>query len=112
MTAIVIRGRAKATGLTGRASWRATVSDAGRRAVAFAAAAVMAGLVGTVLLQLVTQLLSFPAPVAITGITVLAAALLNSLRRHLHVSTPGSVPPNVRRHSTGRGPTGSRRAGR
>jgi hypothetical protein len=83
MAVIVIRGRAKATGLAGLARWRATVSDAGRRAVACAAAAVMAGLAGAVLLQLVAQLLSFPAPVAITGITVVTAALLNSLRRHL-----------------------------
>lgn len=83
MAVIVIRGRAKATGSTGLASLRGAVSDVGRRAVALAAAAVMAGAVGAALLQLVGQLLSFPAPVAVIGITVVAAALLNSLRRHL-----------------------------
>jgi hypothetical protein len=83
MAVIVIRGRAKATGSTGLASWRGAVSEVGRRAVAFAAAAVMAGAVGAALLQLVGQLLSFPAPVAVTGITVMAAALLSSLRGQL-----------------------------
>jgi hypothetical protein len=57
------------------------VSDVGRRAVALAAAAVMAGVVGAALLQLVGQLLSFPAPVAVIGIMVVAVALLSSLRR-------------------------------
>ena len=45
------------------------------------AAAVMVCAVGAALLQLVVQLLGFPAPVAVTGITVLAVALLSSLRR-------------------------------
>jgi hypothetical protein len=83
MAVIVIRGRAKGTGSTGPASLRGPVSDVSRRAVAFTAAAVMVGAVGAALLQLVGQLLSFPAPVAVTGITVMAAALLTSLRRQL-----------------------------
>jgi hypothetical protein len=91
MAVIAIRGRAKATRLTGSASLRAHVSSTARRAVAFAAAAVMAGAVGAALLQLVGQLLGFPAPVAVIGITVMAAALLNSLRRHRRTRTgPGT----------------------
>ena len=83
MAAIVIRGNAKATWLTGLASLRAKASAVVRRAMACAAAAVMVCAVGAALLQLVAQMLSFPAPIAVTGITVMAAALLNSLRRHL-----------------------------
>ena len=48
--------------------------------MACAAAAVMVCAVGAALLQLVAQMLSFSAPIAITGITVMAAALLHSLR--------------------------------
>lgn len=54
-----------------------------RRATACAAAAVMVCAVGAALLQLAAQILSFPVPVAVTGLTVMAAAFLNSLRRHL-----------------------------
>ena len=80
MTAIVIRGNTKATWLTGLASLRARASGVVRRAMACAAAAVMVCAVGAALIQLVAQLLSFSAPIAVTGITVMAAALLNSLR--------------------------------
>src|ERR1700760_593807 len=83
MAGIALRGRARTTGLTGRAGLRAKVIGVARRVVAFAAAAVMVGAVGAALVQLVVQLLGFPAPVAVTGITVLAVALLSSLRRHL-----------------------------
>ncbi len=83
MAAIVIRGNAKATWLTGLASLRAKASAVVRRAMACAAAAVMVCAVGAAMLQLVAQMLSFSAPIAVTGITVMAAALLNSLRRHL-----------------------------
>ena len=54
-----------------------------RRATAYAAAAVMACAVGAALLQLAAQILSLPAPMAATGITVMTAALLHSLRRLL-----------------------------
>ena len=80
MAAIVIRGNAKATWLNGLASLRAKASAVVRRAMACAAAAVM---VGAALLQLVAQMLGFSAPIAVTEITVMAAALLNSLRRYL-----------------------------
>jgi hypothetical protein len=83
MTVIVIRGNAKATWLIGLASLRARVSGAVRRAIACAAGAVMICAVGAALLQLVDQMLSFPAPIAVTGITVMAAALVKALRRHL-----------------------------
>ena len=80
MTAIVIRGNTKATWLTGPASLRAKASGVVRRAMACAAAAAMVCTAGAALIQLVAQLLSFSAPIAVTGITVTAVALLNSLR--------------------------------
>ena len=83
MAVIVIRGNAKATRLTGLASLRARASGVVRRAMACAAAAVMVCAVGAALLQLVDQMLSFPVPIAVTGITVMAAALVKALRRHL-----------------------------
>ena len=52
-----------------------------RRAMAGAAAAVMVCALGAALLQLVDQMLSFPAPIAVTGITVMAAALIKALRQ-------------------------------
>jgi formate hydrogenlyase subunit 4 len=39
--------------------------------------------VGVALLQLAAQILSFPAPIAVPALTLMAATLLNSLRRHL-----------------------------
>jgi hypothetical protein len=57
--------------------------------------------VGAALFQLVAELVSFPAPIAVTAITVMAAALLNSLRRHIrtqpgHWHGPGN-PHSVQR---------------
>jgi hypothetical protein len=89
MTAIVIRKNAKAAWVTGMAGVRTQARDLGRRAIAYAAAAVLAGAVGVALLQLVAEILSFPAPISVTAITLMAAALLTSLRRHLH---PGRAP--------------------
>ena len=43
----------------------------------YAAATVLACPVAAALLQLVAELASFPAPVAVTAITVMAAVLLN-----------------------------------
>lgn len=83
MAVIAIGGHAKATGLTGLASLRAKGFGVARRAVAFAAAAVLVGAVGAALLQLAVQVLSFPVPVAVIGMTVMAAGLLGSLRGHL-----------------------------
>ena len=92
MAAIVIRHNAKATWLTGV---RATARDMVQRAMAYVATAVMICAVGAALLQLAVQLVSFPAPIAVPGITLMAAALLNSLCRHLrtsarHRSGPGN----------------------
>ena len=97
MAAIVIRGHAKAIWLTGLASLRAKASGVVRRAMAWAAAAVMVGAVGAALLQLVAQMLSFSAPIAVTGIVVMAVVLLNWLRRHLRTRAgrrcgPGNAP--------------------
>jgi hypothetical protein len=66
-----------------------------RRATACAAAAVLVCAVGAALLQLADQILGFPVPVAVTGLIAMAAALLNSLRRHLrararHRDSPAS----------------------
>lgn len=83
MAAIVIRGNARGTWLTCLASLRAKGCEMARRATAYAAAAVVVCAVGAALLQLAAQILSFSAPIAVTGLTVMAAALLNSLRRHL-----------------------------
>ena len=83
MAAIVIRHDPEATRLTGLAGVRATARDMVQRATAYVAAAIMICAVGTALLQLAVQLLSFPAPIAVPGITLMAAALLNSLRRRL-----------------------------
>jgi len=83
MAAIVIRQNAKAAWLTAIAGVRAKAREMVRRAMDCAAAAVLVCAVGAALLQLVAELLSFPAPIAVTAITVLAAALLNSLRRHI-----------------------------
>jgi hypothetical protein len=84
MTAIVIRENAKATWLTGMAGVRTRACDLVQRVMACAAATIMICAVGVALLQLVIQLLSFPAPIAVPAITLMAAALLNWLRRHLH----------------------------
>jgi membrane protein implicated in regulation of membrane protease activity len=62
---------------------RARAHDLVARATAYAAAAVLAGAAGAALLHLVAQILSFPAPIAVTALTLAAAALLHSLRRHL-----------------------------
>ena len=102
MAVIVIRENAKAARLTGLASLRATVSGVVRRAMACAAAAVMICAVGAALLQLVAQMLSFSAPIAVTGITVVAAALLNSLRRHLRTRVRHRCGPGARVASRGR----------
>jgi hypothetical protein len=81
MAAIVIRGNARLTGLAGLASVRAKACDMAQQGMARAAAAVMVGAIGAALVQLAVQILSFPAPVAVPGLTVMAAALLFSLRR-------------------------------
>jgi hypothetical protein len=96
MAAIVIRQNAKAAGLAGRAGGRAAARGMVRRAMDYAAATVLACAVAAALLQLVAELASFPAPVAVTAITVLAAVLLNSLRRSLcgpRRWRAGVVPP-------------------
>jgi membrane protein implicated in regulation of membrane protease activity len=83
MATIVFRPNAPAARHVGPAGLRATVAELARRATACAAAAVMICAVGAALLQLAAQVLSFPAPVAVTAIALLAVTLLYSLRRHL-----------------------------
>ena len=79
MAVIVIRGTARSAWLTGLASVCARARDLARRAMACAAAAVMICAVGAALLQLAVEIVSFPAPVAAAGITVLSAVLLHLL---------------------------------
>ena len=72
-----------------------------RRAVACAAATILICAVAAALAQLAAELLSFPAPIAVTAITLMAAALLHLLCRHLrtparHRPGPGN-PHSLRR---------------
>ncbi len=95
MAAIVIRDNAKATWLAGLADVRAKACNMIQRAMACAAATILICAVAAALFQLAAELLSFPAPIAVTAMTLMAAALLNSLRRHLrtaarHRSGPGT----------------------
>jgi hypothetical protein len=83
MAAIVISENAKAAGLNRRAGGRAMARGIVRRAMDCMATTVVGCAVGAALLQLVAELASFPAPLAVTAITVMAAALLNSLSRHI-----------------------------
>jgi hypothetical protein len=55
-----------------------------QRGLFCAAAAVVVCAIGAAALQLAILILGMPAPLAITGITLVAVVLLNSLRRRLH----------------------------
>jgi len=95
MAAVVIRDNAKATWLTGLAGVRAKARDMVQRAMACAAATILICAVAAALVQLAAELLSFPAPIVVTAMTLMATALLNSLCRHLrmparHRSGPGN----------------------
>jgi len=85
MAAIASRDNAdaKATSLTGLAGLRATACGMAQRTMAWAAAAILICAVAAALVQLAAELLSFSAPIAVTGMTLMAAALLHSLCRHL-----------------------------
>jgi Kef-type K+ transport system membrane component KefB len=83
MAVIVIRGNARAAGLTGLASVCSRAWDMARQAMARAAAAVMICAVGVAVLQLAVEIVSFPAPIAVAGMTVLTAVMLNVLCRCL-----------------------------
>jgi hypothetical protein len=95
MAAIAIRDNAKATWLTGLAGVRAKACDMAQRAMACAAAAILICAVAAALAHLAAELFSFPAPIAVTAMTLMAAALLDSLCRRLrtptgHRSGPGN----------------------
>jgi hypothetical protein len=93
MTAIVIRDTAKATWPAGQAGVRPKARDMVQRAMACAAATILICAVAAALAQLAAELLSFPVPVAVPAMTLMAAAVLDSLCRHLR--TPA-------RHRSGR----------
>ena len=86
MAAIVIRNNATATWLSGLAGVRAKACDMGQRAMACAAATILICAVAAALVQLAAELLSFPVPIAVTAMTLMAAGLLISLRRHQRTS--------------------------
>ena len=94
MAVIIIRDHTAQTWLTGLAGVRAKAYDMGQRAMTCAAATILIGAVTAALVQLAAELLSFPAPIAVTAMTLMAAALLTSLCRHLRTSA---------RHRSGRG---------
>lgn len=96
MAAIVIRRNAKATEPAGLARLRARACGMVQRAMTYMAAAVMVCAAGAALLQLAVQILSFPAPIAVPGITVMAAASLNSLRRRLRTRAGNRYSPGIR----------------
>ena len=95
MATIVIGDNAKSTWLTSLADVRPKAYDMGQRATACATATILICAVAAALAQLAAELLSFPPPIAVTAMTLMAAALLNSLCRHLrtsarHRSGPGN----------------------
>lgn len=95
MTAIVLRDNAKATCLAGLAGVRQKACDMVQRAMFCVAAMILVCAIVAAVAQLAAELVSFPAPIAITAMTLMAAALLDSLCRHLrtparHRSGPGT----------------------
>ena len=89
MAVTVIRGNTRPAWLSGLAAVPAAASGLVQRAIAGAAAMILTCAVGAALLQLAAEILSFPAPIAVPAMTLMAAVLLNSLRRHLR---SGRVP--------------------
>jgi hypothetical protein len=81
MTAIAISQTTKAAWLTRLAGLCASARDMVRRAMDYAAATVLIGAVGAALVQLVAEILSFPAPIAVIALTLMALTLLHRLRR-------------------------------
>ena len=90
MAAIIIKQDAKAKWLSGMTGVRAKAYDMVQRAMAYAAATIIIGAVGAALLQLAAQILSFPAPIAVTAMTLMAAALLNWLRPARRAARPAA----------------------
>ena len=83
MAAIVIRENAEAIPSAALVVIRARACAIVQRAMFCAAATIMICAVGVALLHLTVQILSLPAPIAVIAMTLMAAALLNSLRRRL-----------------------------
>jgi len=86
MAAIIITNNTTETWLSGLAGVRAKACEMGQRALACAAATILICAVAAALVQLAAELLSFPVPIAVTAMTLMAAALLVSLRRHQRTS--------------------------
>jgi cobalamin synthase len=81
--AVIVFGQDAKAWRTGVAGVRAKARGMVQRAMAYAAGAVLICAVGAALVQLVAEILGFPAPIAVTAITLIAVALLRSLHRHL-----------------------------
>ncbi|HYB18866.1 MAG TPA: hypothetical protein VEF71_25835 [Streptosporangiaceae bacterium] len=64
-----------------------------QRGLACAAATVMIGAICMALFQLAVLILGFSSPVAVTVITLVAAVLLNSLRRRIRTMTRHRLGP-------------------
>jgi Flp pilus assembly protein TadB len=64
-----------------------------QRGLAWTAAAVMICAVCLAVLQLAVLILSFSFPVAVTVITLVAAVLLNTLRRRIRAATRHRLGP-------------------
>ena len=102
MAAIVVRENAKAVWLTSAVGVRVTPGGMVRRVMDCAAAFVLLSAVGAALVQLAVELVGLPAPIAVPAITVLAAALLNSLRRHRRRLRHRPTNPPIALRSPGR----------
>jgi hypothetical protein len=83
MTAITVSQNTRATWLTRLAGVCAPARDVVRQAIGYAAATVLIGAVGAAMLQLVAEILSFPTPIAVIALTLMALALFHRLRRDL-----------------------------
>jgi hypothetical protein len=81
MAAIMIRTHARATWLARLIKVRAKAYQQARRAMVCVAAAILICAVGAALAELAAQLLSICVPAGVSAVTVLAAAVLRSLRR-------------------------------
>ena len=98
MTAILIRDNARATWLAGLAGVRPKAYDMVQRAMACAAATILICAIAAAVVQLAAEVLSFPAPIAVPAMTLMAAVLLDWLCRHLRTSARHCPGPG-NRHS-------------
>jgi hypothetical protein len=97
MAAIMIRTHARATWLARLVKVCAKAYQQAQRGMACVAAAILICAVGAALAELAAQLLSISVPAGVAAITVLAAAVLRSLRRARTARTGAGTGPATRR---------------